>query len=375
MKILIFNYLEVTTPGGINKAVSEISKNLSKKGHDVTVLQNNYFRLPDQEKYEGFKVVRITSKFADIFYGLSPEMYFFLKKNFKELNPDIVHVHGYHNLFSAEIVYSIRKLDSKVPIVFSPHFDIVRETFAGRYLWDFYKFFSKPIINKSSHFVVFSKFECENVIKSLNVDSYKISIIPHGVDRIDVAKKSKGKKFNLIYFGYLIKRKGIDSILKALKSLVYDLGEKNIVLKIIGEGPELENLLKLSNKLGIDEYVSWESFLNEEKLLQEIKKADLSLLLSNSEAYGITVGECLALGTPCLVTKRAALNEFLNEPGCFGVDYPPNPKEVADLIIKISENDIQVGPFSSRILTWDVVSEDYERLYSSLRKEVKNADK
>jgi len=375
MKILVFNYLELTTPGGINKAIYEISKNLAKKGHDVTVIQNNYHGLPDQEKYEDFKVVRIKSKIADTFYGFSPEMYFFLKKNFKELSPDIVHVHGYHNLFSTEIVYLIKKLDSKVPIVFSPHFDVVRETFAGRYLWDFYKFFSKPIINKCSHFVVFSKFECENVIKSLNVDSSKISLIPHGVDRIDVAKKSHGKKINLIYFGYLIKRKGIDSILKAIKSVVYDLGETNIVLKIIGEGPELENLLKLSNKLRIDEYVLWESFLNEEKLLQEIKKADLSVLLSNSEAYGMTVGECLALGTPCLVTKRAALNEFLNEPGCFGVEYPPNPKEVADLIIKIFRNDVQVGPLSSRIKTWDVVSEEYERLYSDLLKGVKNAYK
>ena len=93
------------------------------------------------------------------------------------------------------------------------------------------------------------------------------------------------------------------------------------------------------------------------------KKSDIFLLLSQSENYGIVVPEALTMGTPVIVTKRTALNEFLNEPGCFGVDYPPDPKEVANLILKIYKSDIKVGPFTKKIRTWNEVALDYEQLY------------
>ena len=90
------------------------------------------------------------------------------------------------------------------------------------------------------------------------------------------------------------------------------------------------------------------------------------MLLSKNENYGITVAEALALGTPVIVTKHSALREFLSEPGCFGVDYPPNPREVAELILKIVNSDVKVGPFSRKIRTWEEVVKDYEEIYSTL---------
>jgi glycosyltransferase involved in cell wall biosynthesis len=104
-------------------------------------------------------------------------------------------------------------------------------------------------------------------------------------------------------------------------------------------------------------------FLERADLMREIKNADVFVLLSNSEAYGIAVAEALALGTPCVVTNATALSEFTREPGCFGVDYPPDPETVAQLIIDVYERRVQVGPFSDKIRTWDAVGRAYERLY------------
>ena len=94
-----------------------------------------------------------------------------------------------------------------------------------------------------------------------------------------------------------------------------------------------------------------------------MKRADLLLLLSNSEAYGIVVAEALALGTPCIVADATALHEFVAEPGCFGVDYPPDPEKVARLITEVFESSVQVGPFSDKIRPWGAVGRAYERLY------------
>jgi glycosyltransferase involved in cell wall biosynthesis len=94
-----------------------------------------------------------------------------------------------------------------------------------------------------------------------------------------------------------------------------------------------------------------------------MKRADLLVLLSNSEAYGIVVAEALALGTPCIVADSTALHEFVAEPGCFGVDYPPDSQKVARLITEVFESTAQVGPFSGKIRTWEAVGRAYERLY------------
>lgn len=177
----------------------------------------------------------------------------------------------------------------------------------------------------------------------------------------------KSESCNLLYSGYLIERKGVNYILDSLNSLINELKFSNVKLTIIGEGPEKSKLSKLSKNLNVDNHVIWKSFLSYEDFIKEIKNSNIFLLLSNSEAYGIIVAEALALGTPCIVTKITALKEFLNEPGCFGVDYPPNSNEVANLIMKMYGSDLEVGPFSEKIRTWDKVAEDYEKAYYNLK--------
>ncbi len=67
MKILIVNYLETTSPGGISKTVYELAKNLSHD-HEVTVLQPNPSNLEAEEINNGFKIIRVSSKFDNTKY-------------------------------------------------------------------------------------------------------------------------------------------------------------------------------------------------------------------------------------------------------------------------------------------------------------------
>lgn len=366
MNILMINYSEVTSPGGVHKTIVELAENLSKRGHEVTVLQGNTMGLAHREDHGGFRIIRVKSRVADHLYGFGPEIYFYLKNHFKELNPDVVHVHGYHTLLSAEIINLIDKLDSGVPIIFSPHLDVVKATLAGKYLYPIYNLLCKPVFKKSWQVISFSEFERSAIINTLDMDPHKISIIPHGVDLIDLTQREKQDKIRLLYLGYLIDRKGLDFVLKSLKNLVYDLGIEDVVLTVVGEGPEAEKFLNLSRDLKLEGYVAWKHFLPREDLMEEIKNTDIFLLLSRSEAYGITVAEALALGTPCIVTKRTALTEFLNEPGCFGVEFPPDPEGVAELILQLHSDDVGVGPLTPKIQTWDEIVKEYEKEYTRL---------
>ncbi len=374
--------METKHPGGINKVVREIAKNLADMGHETIVLQPNPSNLPDEEIYEGFKIIRVSSAMDKYFYGLSLGIYQYLKNNLKDINPDIIHVNGYHTLQSIEVIHTIKGIDPNIPLIFSPYLDVVPGTLAGKYLMNVHNYFGKRALEKCDYITSSSQFEAEKTIEILKADPDRLKVIPLGVDvfdrseNIDISKDVVGvdlskdlngdKKINLIYSGYLITRKGVDYILKSLNALVHDLRVKNVVLTIVGEGPENENLLEMSRDLKLDKYIEWKPFLSRDKLITKIRQSDIFMLLSRSEAYGITVAEALALGTPCIITERTALKEFSMEPGCFVVNYPPEPREVADSILDIYENDVTVGPFTEKIRPWNKVSEDYEKLYESL---------
>lgn len=368
MNILLFNYMETTAPGGINKVVNEIAKNMSKKGHEITVLQPNPLNLQDVELYEGFKIIRINSWFGNHFYDFTPEIYFYLKKNLNKFNPDIIHIHGYHRLFYISVLYSILKLGFKGPIVFSPHLGVLsHDTFAGKYLWNIYNQIGKNVIKLPHKVIAASNYESENINRVLNVPKETISVIPHGVEKIDFnQEKHRNDVLNLLYIGYLLELKGVQYIIEAIHELIYKRNIK-VCLNIIGEGPYKDKLKKLADELDVNQFINWVGFIppsDSNKLLGYFKKSDIFLLLSQSENYGIVVTEALSMGTPAIVTKRTALNEFLDEPGCFGVDYPPNTNKVADLIMKIYESNVNVGPFS-KIRKWNEVIDHYEEVYEN----------
>ncbi|MEL7665488.1 MAG: glycosyltransferase family 4 protein [Methanosarcina mazei] len=367
MKVLMINYMETTAPGGINKTVREIARNMSKMGHEIIVVQSNPLNLDNEEIYENFKIIRIPSICKNYLMGINPELHSYLKNYQDRIAPDVVHIHGVHSLLSFQCILIIKYLNDRLPIIFSPHLDVAKSTLAGNYLWNIYTQIGVRIFKSVTHITSCSNFEANNIAHMFDVSPDKISIIPHGVDSIDLIKPCNvTHNIRLVYSGYLIKRKNVDYLLSGLNSLIYDYGVEKVLLTIIGEGPEKKTLLKMANRLKLTEHVIFKPFLPRDELIQEIKGSDIFLLLSESEAYGIVVAEALSQGTPCIVSNSTALNEFTNEIGCYGIDCPSDSRKLAQLILDIYEKKLKVGPLSNKIRTWDKVAEDYELLYNMM---------
>jgi len=72
--------------------------------------------------------------------------------------------------------------------------------------------------------------------------------------------------------------------------------------------------------------------LSREEILRRYSNADLAILLSEHECFGLTIAEALASGTVCIVTNTTALTEWVDNKNCFGVQYPINMKELIGLI-------------------------------------------
>lgn len=365
MNILFITYTEITSPGGISNTILELAGNLSKMGHSVTVLQPNPCDLPAEELFSGFKIIRVKSRSEKWLYGFNMELLLYLVRHVRYIDPAIVHVHGYHSLLSLETICFLRS--KKYDTVFSPHYmPAGHNTYAGKYLWKLYNLAGKKCLKNIDKVLCASQYECDSVINDLGVPKSKITIIYHGVDHIqDKPARKKENCTRLLFVGSLIELKGVQYILKAVHEMKFTF-HRNVMLNIVGSGGYKNKLLRLSSELNIADCVIWYSNLSHDELDWQYLDADVFLLLSGSENYGIVVVESLSVGTPAIVSNNTAIKEFTTINGCFGADYPPDPKKVAELIIRIVDNGAIVDQHSGHLHTWEEISKLYENIFSEI---------
>lgn len=363
MRILFTNNTYFPDIGGVNTLLKNILEDLSNNDSIVTILTTNPHKLNDNEIINKVNIIRINSPLYIRLYGFSPEIGFYLLKHLeKDLCSDLIHIQGYHSLLSLEIALICRI--KKIPFVFSPHFSPQGQNLKfGKVFFKIYKPVGGLIFKWAQRIICASQFEANTIKNEFRIKNETIEVIPHGVEKLELrTRKHNNKKVSLLFVGVLLELKGVQYLLHTVHYLKNHC-KKDISLTIVGSGEYEPILKKLSYDLSIEEQVIWYSNLFGEELYTKYKEADVLLLLSRSENYGIVIAEALALGTPCIVSKTTALNEFLDESGCFGIDYPPNIEILSNLIIEICENNAQVDSVSKKIRTWKEVAKDYQEVY------------
>lgn len=172
----------------------------------------------------------------------------------------------------------------------------------------------KWVLNNSDVIVAQSSNTKANAIKYYKPNK-EIKIIPLPYEPFKFKKTSREKlglekdKVYLISVGRLIKRKGFDLLIKALA----EIKNKKIEALIIGEGPEKDNLIRIAKNLGVLNKVHFLGYLNEEKKFQHLDNADIYVLSSLHEGFGIVLLEAMQVGLPIIATNNGGQVDFIKE--------------------------------------------------------------
>jgi glycosyltransferase involved in cell wall biosynthesis len=183
-------------------------------------------------------------------------------------------------------------------------------------------------------------------IGSLGVPCQKIQVIPYSTDVSRFAQASTervaGEPRQLFYAGLLIERKGLAEFLEALARWGRRNSERRVVLRLAGDGPERRRLEALP--MPPNTLVQFLGNVAYEELPALYRSADVFVLPTLEDEWGVVVNEALASGLPVLGSRFSQAVEELIEDGQTGWTFKPDdPVELDNALSRaMSATDVEV---------------------------------
>ncbi|MCX7823655.1 MAG: glycosyltransferase family 4 protein [Syntrophobacterales bacterium] len=197
-------------------------------------------------------------------------------------------------------------------------------------------------ISKAQFVITCTEYNRKYLIKIANGSPTPIYRIYHG---IDLSLFSFGREplpsppFRILSVGRLVKKKGYDDLLKALKILK----SENFPFEFfhVGDGELRENILRMAEELGLTDRVHFLGTLTHERLLPLYRQSHAFVLASkiapNGDRDGLpnVILEAMAVGLPVVATDVSAIPEAIEHEKTGLLVPPENPHEMAKAIRRI----------------------------------------
>lgn len=159
------------------------------------------------------------------------------------------------------------------------------------------------------------------IVQKYALPSDKVVVVHNGIDVNDYQKNIAKKHLSLsklkeagyqivLFVGRVTLQKGPDYFLEAAQKVLYY--KPNVMFVIAGSGDMEHQIMKQTASLGISDKVIFAGFLRGDELNEVYKAADLFVLPSVSEPFGIAPLESIINGTPVLISKQAGVSEVLS---------------------------------------------------------------
>lgn len=229
-----------------------------------------------------------------------------LERYLKEKRADLVHIH------SAVVGPWIRRVARRcnLPSVTTLHSPPSKYK---RWVWEF----ERRSLKRDRKIACVSGAVKEDLARyEAGLASAKAMVIHNGVDMASFAEVANrranrvgqlgNKPARILLFGRLNVAKGVDVALRAVATLI--TGDRDVLLDVVGEGPELPALEALARELGIEGRVIFHGSTND--VTEYLETCDLCVLPSRWEGFGLTFIEAIGSGVPVVASEIAAFREI-----------------------------------------------------------------
>jgi len=366
--------------GGGEEHVHQLSKKLVENGHQVVIFTSDlktHYPKPAylnkesiKESYDGLPVKRFhalcMTKEYPLLQGLTKSL---LKEDF-----DIIHAHGY-GYFTSDSSTLVSFICKK-PLVLTTHGFFPASAPVNPLLTEAYVAFSRLwLLKRVRKLICVSRADAMHYRKL--VDSSKVVVIPNGIDIEYWSKLPKQGKFRAMFepkgpvivsVGRITQVKGYQYLIQATPRILRKF--PNAMIFIAGPDVGYLNYLKrLAHKLRVNKHVVFTGTVIGEKKKELYVDADMVVVPSIDESFGIVALEAMACGKPVVAASVGGLSDIIKH-GVNGLlAKPRNPSELAKAVLTLLKKPtlaMQMGYHSRKDVekySWSRVVECVEEVY------------
>ncbi|MGI8666556.1 MAG: glycosyltransferase family 4 protein [Jatrophihabitans sp.] len=344
MRVLIVSWeFPPLMVGGLGRHVAELAPALAELGHEVRVLTRGRLERATVERAGLVTVHRAAADGLDV--DLGNESVLAWTQAFEHSltraglallagwRPEVIHAHDWLVAQTSQTLHQV----SGAPVVVTMH-----ATEHGRQQgW-----LSEPLpraihsverwlCGHAAAVIACSQFMAGQLGELFGLDPAVVSVIGNGVSAVRppspeqlAGHRARYPGRPLVAFaGRLVHEKGVQELVKAVPALARDFPGIHVV--IAGTGSQLAEQRDRAERYGVADRISWPGFLDGDGVHLLFAVADVVVLPSVYEPFGIVALEAQLAGTPVAVADTGGLRELV-EPGSTGVRFAAqNPAAIA----------------------------------------------
>lgn len=252
-------------------------------------------------RYKNYNFLPKNPNMFKIFNRRMEKLYLEIVK--KEGKVDIIHA---HSAFWGGISAAYVAKKYNIPFVLTEHSSMKY----GKYIRESYKKYIYNAYDSANRLIAVG-----NGLKQEMKDYTKnsVEVIHNLVDLskfVPIANCKEDNQINLFSLSFLVDEKGMDYLIKAFNQ---ELKNRNVLLKIGGDGPIKENLENLTKELELQDKITFLGALNRDEVVREMGVCDGFVLASEHETFGVVYLEAMAMGKPVLGTKNGGAEDIIKD--------------------------------------------------------------
>jgi len=380
--------------GGISPHVYYLSRSLARNGVKVFVVTCDFPNAPQHEVLDGVEVYRVDSyrnpspDFSTWVYLMNVNMQkeaATIIRNLDE-NVDVIHAHdwlvatagiGLKHVFRKPLFATIHSTEiGRRNGIHLDHERMIHETEA----WLTYE--AWKVICCSDYMV-------SHVRWAFGLPPDKQVMIPNGVNA-DVYTEAQSKDLTqfrrrfalpgeriVLFVGRLVYEKGVHVLVNAIPKVLEKVNTKTV---IVGNGYMKEQISGIVKGLGIDQKVMFTGFVDDETLRRLQICADVSVVPSLFEPFGIVALEAMAAKSPVVVSDTGGLAEIVDHDVDGIKVYPNNPDSLAWGITRVLTDERNANRLRSNAYkkiqekyNWDRIAKQTKDVYRTVLNDYSNS--